>query len=400
MSKKNSDTIILIVDDNKKNLQVLGNILQETGYKIAAAIDGLNAIELAKKTLPDLILLDVMMPVMNGFETCTKLKADVTFRNTPIIFITALSETEDKLKGFQAGGVDYITKPFVQAEVLARVETHLEIARLNKELHKTNKVLQEKQLKIEEDLATAGEIQKSLLPTGKIKFSNIDIAWKFDPCDSVGGDIFNVIQLKGNHYAFYMVDVSGHGIPSSLVAVSVTQALQTYSGLVTSVTNKLASVSITPPTEVLTGLDSQFPMERFDKFFTIFYAYLNCNTGMLSYSHAGHPLGFLVRKNGEIKLLDKGGTIIGLGVPVPFKTEVVKMKAGDKIILFTDGITEYERSDGEIYGDKRFEQSIQKYAGLPCNDFLENVYMNITQFGAGTPPDDDISLLGIEFIPD
>ncbi len=127
---------ILIVDDNKKNLQVLGNVLHEEGYKIAVAQDGYQAVKLAEKVLPGLILLDVMMPGIDGYEVCMSLKSKKELKNIPVIFLTAKSETTDIVEGFKRGGVDYITKPFKKEELLARIGTHMELAIARKLLKK------------------------------------------------------------------------------------------------------------------------------------------------------------------------------------------------------------------------------------------------------------------------
>ncbi|GMT48493.1 MAG: hybrid sensor histidine kinase/response regulator [bacterium] len=124
---------ILIVDDTSKNIQVLANVLKQKNYQISAAKNGHQALDLVKETTPDLILLDIMMPEMDGFETCQRLKKDSKTRDIPIIFLTAKNEGDDIIKGFELGAVDYITKPFNSAELLMRVKTHLDL-RLSKEI--------------------------------------------------------------------------------------------------------------------------------------------------------------------------------------------------------------------------------------------------------------------------
>lgn len=123
----NPSQTVLVVDDNKKNLQVVGNILHEKKYKIVFAKDGPSALKLAKTIHPELILLDIMMPGMDGYEVCEKLKKDKSTNEIPIIFLTAKTETRDIVKGFEKGGSDYIMKPFQTEELLARVKTHLEL---------------------------------------------------------------------------------------------------------------------------------------------------------------------------------------------------------------------------------------------------------------------------------
>ncbi len=132
------ESFILIVDDNPKNLQVLGNILREKKHKTAIAKSGVQALKFVEKKLPDLILLDIMMPEMDGFETCQNLKSRNDTKNIPVIFISALTDTSEKLKGFQAGGVDYITKPFQQEEVFARVDAHLKLKHSQEDLRNAN----------------------------------------------------------------------------------------------------------------------------------------------------------------------------------------------------------------------------------------------------------------------
>ncbi len=140
---------ILVVDDNPTNLQVLLESLKRTGFKILVARTGESAIQQAEYGKPDLILLDVMMPGIDGFETCRRFKTLEAFKEIPIIFMTALTDTTDKLKGFQAGGVDYVTKPLQHEEVLARVVTHLTIRRLQQESREQHLLLQEKHAELQ-----------------------------------------------------------------------------------------------------------------------------------------------------------------------------------------------------------------------------------------------------------
>ena len=151
MPDSNTNARILIVDDTLQNIQVLGTILREQDYQLNVAQNGLQALESVQKMLPDLILLDVMMPELDGFGTCERLKADDRTRDIPVIFLTAKVETEDIVKGFELGAVDYVTKPFNQTELLRRVETHLELSLLQKDLErqveeKTAQLLQAQKL--------------------------------------------------------------------------------------------------------------------------------------------------------------------------------------------------------------------------------------------------------------
>lgn len=127
-------SLILIVDDVPGNLQVLGNMLRKKSYSVSAATNGGQALEMLEKIEPDLIMLDVMMPGMDGFEVCTLLKKADRTKDIPVIFLTARTQTEDLVKGFESGAVDYVTKPFNKAELLARVDTHVQLKKAQKEI--------------------------------------------------------------------------------------------------------------------------------------------------------------------------------------------------------------------------------------------------------------------------
>lgn len=153
--EKATKEVILIVDDLANNLAVLQDYLIESGFEVLAALDGESAIQQAEYAQPDLILLDVLMPKMTGFETCQHLKANQTTQDIPVIFLTSLSDTEDKVKGFDVGAVDYLTKPIKKQELIARVKTHLSLRNLQKQLQQQNQLLQEEiniRLQVEEDL--------------------------------------------------------------------------------------------------------------------------------------------------------------------------------------------------------------------------------------------------------
>ncbi len=389
---------ILIVDDNAVNRKLLIMILEKKGYLLFEAQDGEVAVSMAREILPDLILLDVMMPLKDGYEVCRLLKADEQFAATPIIFLSAKTETQDKIKGLNLGGSDYMTKPFDQGEVIARVNSQLEIRRLNQHLVEANNALVEKQKLIDADLKAAGAIQQTLLPHVMPDVETLDIAWKFLPCQDIGGDIFNIFRLDESHIALYMLDVSGHGVPAAMVAVSVSQMLFPHVGFILKQTiTPPPYYEISSPSQVLEGLDILYPMERFDKYFTMTYMVLNIKTGGIIYSNAAHPHPVVVRTDGTIEFLDKGGTIIGMGGVMPFEEGRVILNPGDRLFLYTDGIPEYQDLQGHFWGEKRFFHQLIAGMGSPLSHTLDDIIKGINIFGGGLPPKDDISLLGIEY---
>jgi sigma-B regulation protein RsbU (phosphoserine phosphatase) len=236
-----------------------------------------------------------------------------------------------------------------------------------KKLKQLNQELLDKQKRLDEDLAAAGEIQKSLLPQTIDSAENLDVAWEFEPCEHMGGDIFNMFQLDDDHWGFYMLDVSGHGVQAAMVTVSVSQFLQPNSGHLFSRKSgkSTPTYELRTPADVLAALDTEFPFERFNNFFTITYMIINTKTGDLTYSNAGHPHSIMLRQDGKMELLQKGGPAIGIGdfhllsgQEIRYQEGHLQINPGDKLFIYTDGIVEYQNPDGQFYGRDRFYETL------------------------------------------
>jgi sigma-B regulation protein RsbU (phosphoserine phosphatase) len=389
---------ILIVDDSEDLRKLLSLTLIKSGYDVTEAVDGNDAMEKAHTFKPDLILLDIIMPLLDGFEVCKELKNDEHTSHIPIIFLSGKTDTADKIKGLEIGGSDYITKPFDKGEIIARVQTHLKIQRLTNELIEKNQELTEKQRRLDEDLVAAGGIQKSLLPLKSPDIKHLDIAWKFLPSYLVGGDIFNFLQLDEDDVAFYIIDVSGHGVPSALVTASVSQLLQHQNSNVTQRKGEAYKGYINvSPREVLEILDSEYPLSRFEKYFTMVYAIINVNDGNIIYSNAAHPPPILLHSDGSHELLETGGTIIGMDGILPFEEERKNLHKGDRIIFYTDGVTEFQNDNGDFYSEERFLSILKENKNKKVGVMLDAVITSIEDFGGNAEFQDDISLVGIEY---
>jgi sigma-B regulation protein RsbU (phosphoserine phosphatase) len=277
-------------------------------------------------------------------------------------------------------------------------------AELEKGLIKLNQELIRKQDRIEQDLIAAGEIQKSLLPTSINCRDLLEVAWKFRPCEKIGGDLFNIIQLNDEHWAFYMIDVAGHGVSAAMVAVTVFQYLETQGGnLLIRPSEFLKTQKIQRPARVLEFLDREYTFERFDNFFTMNYVVLNTKTGRLAASSAGHPPPIILRKDGTLELLKKGGRPIGTidlrlsdDEPIVFEEEHALLYPADKLLLYTDGVNEYQNEQGEFYGNERFYKKLKQFKDLPVSNLTETLFKSLMNFGNNIEPKDDISLLGVE----
>src|SRR5947209_8511340 len=183
------------VDDTPANLQVLAGMLKGRGYRVRPVPSGKLALLAAQRDPPDLILLDINMPDMNGYEVCEHLKADEALKGVPVIFISALTEQLDKVKAFATGGVDYLTKPFQMEELHARVETHLKLRRLQVDLEEYSRHLELAHEKLKFDLELARRVQRSFLPLQLPEVPGYEFFAHYEPAQEIGGDYYDFIFM-------------------------------------------------------------------------------------------------------------------------------------------------------------------------------------------------------------
>lgn len=387
---------ILIVDDGFDR-KILGHILTKEGYEVLEAADGAEGLRLSLEAQPDLILLDVNMPKLDGFGLCTLLQNNARLAEIPVIFLTSLDEAQDKVAGLEMGAVDYITKPYDIGEVTARIRNQLKIYHLTRELRRANEELREKQRQLDEDLRAAASIQKSLLPSDRLNLPQVAVAWRFWPCDLIGGDIFNILRISDDHLGFYIIDVSGHGVPAALVTVSITQSLHDYKEKVGMMECDCAHQVLISPSALLSALDREYPMERFDKYFTMAYMVLNFRTGELVYANAAHPPPVLLRAAGGIQLLEEGGSIIGLGAGIPFVEGRTALHQGDKVMLYTDGLVDFQNDREEFFGEERLYEFLTTHATASIQELSDGLGATLHAFGHNARLRDDVSYLIFEY---
>jgi sigma-B regulation protein RsbU (phosphoserine phosphatase) len=384
---------LLVVDDGRDNRLLLERILRPEGYQLRFACDGADALEKAAAERPDLVLLDVVMPGLDGFEVCRRLKQAERLAEVPVIFLSALTDTDDKVAGLSLGAVDWVAKPFDAREVQVRVRNQVHLRQMARSLLQANHELEARQALLSEDLAAAADIQRSLMPRTAPGGDAFELAWRFVPCQAVGGDIFNVLPLRDGHLALYVLDVAGHGVPAAMVTVSAVQSLAPLAGLV----QPPGAGPPLAPARVLERLDAEYPLERFGKHFTIAYALLDLGSGRLRCSSAAHPRPLLQGADGRVRELRAGGTLIGLDGLLPFTEDDLTLAPGDRLLFHTDGITELPDPQGRAFGEERLLAFLERRPGQPLQALCDDLLAELRAFAAAGEPRDDITILALDW---
>jgi sigma-B regulation protein RsbU (phosphoserine phosphatase) len=382
MSSNADKQVILLVDDTPANIHIAQAILRDE-FKIRVATSGVKALELVKiEPLPALILLDIEMPGMDGYEVCNRLKADPQTRDIPVIFLTAKTESEDETRGFEVGAVDYVHKPFSPTVVKARVRTHLT-------LRATSQELARQLLTINNELEMARQIQLAILPRETPKIRGLEIAARYLPMSSVAGDFYDFIIVDEQHVGILVADVSGHGLPAALIASMLQVAL----------TAQLGHAS--EPGRVLAGLNRALCGKFTNHFVTAAYVFVDMEKNSISYAGAGHPPLLLwrasTRSTSEVV---QNGLLLG-HFPKEIYSELhLAVGTGDKAVLYTDGILEACNPLDEMFGADRFKQCLESNHHPGAERLADSVLHELSRWSGhpqGEGQKDDMTLLSIEF---
>jgi sigma-B regulation protein RsbU (phosphoserine phosphatase) len=374
--------LVLVVDDAPENLHAVHSILKKD-FNIRVATSGAKALELVRvKPDPDLILLDVTMPEMDGYEVCTILKASPETRDIPVIFLTGKTEANDETKGFEVGAVDYIHKPFSPAVMRARVHTHLG-------LREAREQLAQQLLYINNELEMAREIQLSILPQETPKINGIDISARFIPMSSVAGDFYDFIRVDEKRVGILVADVSGHGLPAALIASMLQVALAAQ------------VVHASDPGRVLAGLHQALCGKFKHHFVTAVYVFVDTEKKFMRFAGAGHPPLLLWSDSTQsASELLENGLPLGLFPDASYSIGQIHVEAGDKVVLYTDGIIETESPSQQDFGIDLFKGFLQANHDLGANSFADSLLdelSNWSEHPRGQGQKDDITILTIDF---
>lgn len=371
---------ILVVDDTPANLTLMTGLLQDD-YQVRAAISGEKALQIANSdSPPDLILLDIMMPLMDGYEVCRRLKADTKTQDIPVIFLTAMSEAEDEEKGLSLGAVDYITKPISPSITLARIQTHIT-------LYQQKKALVESQRALAAELHEAAEYILNALPAPI--HGQVSSHWKHIPSTALGGDAFGYHWIDEDHLAIYLLDVCGHGVGSALMSVSAINILRSQS---------LTSADFKSPASVLGAINNAFPMEEHNnKYFTIWYGVYQRSQHLLRFASAAHPPAVLMTQDMAGKQtwheLKTQNLMIGFDKDTVFKESSIALEEKNKLYVFSDGVYEIEQANGQVVTLADFIDLLKRISKMDTSQvddilqYMKKLASNADSF------EDDFSLL-------
>ena len=370
---------MLIVDDVKANVDILVQALSGE-YKLSVALGGEQALDAVQRSPPDLVLLDIVMPDIDGYEVCRRLRAAEATRELPIMFLSSLEDVNDKARGFEVGGNDYLTKPFEVLEVRARVRSLL----------KAKAYAEAVKAAAERDLRIAREIQMGLLPANipaQIQGTGLDVHAVLEPARHVGGDLFEVLRLGPDRVLVALGDVSGKGIPAALfmaVAMTLLRSLarqrQVPRGDPASAQRRIAGAE--PARHVR---DASMPGVRSrDRPRHVRERRSPCRDP----NHAGQA---------PRPAFTSSGRVLGLLPAEDISSETLELQAGDTFVLFTDGVSEAFDANDELFGEDRLLAHLEASPGRTARETTLGVVEAVRRYAAGAPQSDDITVVSVRY---
>jgi sigma-B regulation protein RsbU (phosphoserine phosphatase) len=382
------DPALLVVDDDEDNRGILVRRLARQGYtRATTARDGREALELLRAQPFDLVLLDIMMPEVDGYEVLARLRADRRLRHIPVIMISALDEIESVIRCIELGAEDYLPKPFNPTLLRARVGATLEKKRLRDEVvaHLD---------RIEKELNAARDIQLSMVPHEfplASPSAPVDLFAVLEPARQIGGDLYDFFWSDAQTLCFVVADVSDKGAPAALFMARTKT-------LIRAVTTPVEeSATLPEPHHIVARLNEELCRDNAHAMFvTLFLGMLTVPGGELRCCNAGHHAPYLVGTGGALARLDCAtGKPVGIAPWFRYESSVTKLAPGEGLFMFTDGVTEAMDADGHFFSDARLEASLRAAAASDPRALIDSVMAAVRTFAAGAPQSDDIAALAL-----
>ncbi|HEX2909317.1 MAG TPA: SpoIIE family protein phosphatase [Chloroflexia bacterium] len=411
------NTTILVVDDNENNRDTLARILKRQEYTVASAENGQEALLFLEAEPVDLILLDIMMPIMSGYEVLEHLKADPARRHIPVIVVSALDEIESVVRCIELGAEDYLTKPFNRVLLKARVGASLEKKRLRDQ---EQYYLQAARRELE----IGRNIQADFLPSSLPSLVNWDLDARFKPAREVAGDFYDTFSLGDNLVGLVIADVCDKGVGAALFMALTRSILRV---LAQQSNTRLSYSSPDPQTRLLVELKEPasgavhlvLPASTFEilnavaltnsyitathrgtiMFATLFFGVMDTRTGYFYYVNAGHDAPIHWSKTGLKARLNLTGPAVGIMPRARYKIGFSQFEPGDCLLMYTDGIPEARDPASNFFTEKRlleFMEEAQAGPSMPVRELLDSLEVTLQGHIAGAEPSDDITMLCIQ----
>ncbi len=367
---------VLVVEDDPAILRGLTDNLRFESYEVLAATDGEAAYRLTHNGNPDLIILDLMLPKLDGYDLCRKLRREGI--RTPILIMSARAQEEDRVLGLDLGADDYVTKPFSMRELLARVRTTL---RHEQELIR-------ERAHFDEEMRGASDVQQRLFPQSQPSLATLEYAGVCLPARGVSGDYYDFLDLGAGRLGLVVADVAGKGPSAALLTATLHASIHTHGPRLGERCD-----------EVVSRLNSLlYESTDAERFATLFYAVYDDSTRVLSYVNAGHEPPLLIRGEGEAQPLDcdlvDGATLpVGIFANLQARTRVLRLHPGDWLAIFSDGLTEAFNEEEEQFGRPRLSEVLVGNRDLSTIAMRGAILAGVKRHCGAQPQNDDLTLV-------
>jgi len=373
-ARPRSAPCVLVIDDSTVDRLMMSSVLQKEGFQVITASDGLEGIQTAAAERPDIILLDVVMPDLSGFETCDRLKRDNRTSAIPVIFLSSANDLQSRISGLNGGGVDYIIKPFEREEVLARIRIHLRIRRAFEALIEKER----------DSLRELQEAQQSILVRPE-EMPAAKFAVHYRPLHQAGGDFYDVVELGEGISGYFNADIGGHGIGAAFITSALKALLrQNFSALFT-------------PLDVMNLLNGVLcPILSEGVLLSAACVRLNRRTRRMVCVLAGHPPLIHLKANGATELINQEGDLLGAFDNPYFESCEIAVAPGDRLLFYTDGLIEEIHGQTVQRGEglRNLIERAVELRGLPLGEMVEAIVAAISP--PGEVVHDDILMLAVE----
>lgn len=381
---------LLLVDDEPLNIDYLEQELEEKGFELLSASNGQEALDAIRASLPDLVLLDIMMPVMDGFTVLEHVKADQTIRDIPIIIISANNDLQSVVKGIQRGAEDYLPKPFEPVILNARISASLERKRLRDQ---EQLYLQS----LERELDIAREIQMQFLPSEMPEVPGWELAPYFKAAKFVAGDYYDAFTLPGGELVFVLGDVCGKGVGAALFMTLFRSLIRATASASLSLDGEASNLPPAARLHRVVNLTNRYVAETHELalvFSTLVIGLIDSPTGTMTYINAGNEAPCIIRNSGEIEELRPTGPVIGFNPSAVFHTKETRLEPGESLLVFTDGIPDAKNPQNEFFGLPRVRDILKKKPEGPA-PLVAQIGVALDGFIDVADQFDDITILAL-----